>query len=241
MNLAIAIAVYASMSRELGLPLRFPGKAGAYDKIIEMTDAGLLARATVWAATDERCANQAFNITNGDLFRWNEMWPKIASSFGIETAPPLPMSLDTIMADKQPLWDKMKARHGLADTPYADVSSWRFADFVLVGTTISSPTAPRRGVSASTTSSTPRRCSCAPSVSCASAGSSPDPTGRRLLSVGCEIVRRNDYRIQGAGQRHDNQRRQQRAHSGSTSKQGRPQRGTAGQRAPVCRATDMDE
>lgn len=130
MNLAIAIAVYASMSRELGLPLRFPGKAGAYDKIIEMTDAGLLARATVWAATDERCANQAFNITNGDLFRWNEMWPKIASSFGIETAPSLPMSLDTIMADKQQVWDKMKARHGLADTPYADVSSWRFADFV---------------------------------------------------------------------------------------------------------------
>jgi len=130
MNLAIAIAVYASMSRELGLPLRFPGKPGAYDKIIEMTDAGLLARATVWAATDERCANQAFNITNGDLFRWNEMWPSIASSFGLDTAPPLPMSLDTIMADKQPLWDKMKARHGLIDTPYADVSSWRFADFV---------------------------------------------------------------------------------------------------------------
>jgi nucleoside-diphosphate-sugar epimerase len=130
MNLAIAIAVYASMSKELGLPLRFPGKPGAYDKIIEMTDAGLLARATVWAATDERCANQAFNITNGDLFRWNEMWPKIAASFGLDTAPPLPMSLDTIMADKQPLWDRMKARHGLADTPYSDVSSWRFADFV---------------------------------------------------------------------------------------------------------------
>jgi nucleoside-diphosphate-sugar epimerase len=130
MNLAIAIAVYASISRELGLPLRFPGKPGAYDKVIEMTDAGLLARATVWAATDERCANQAFNITNGDLFRWNEMWPKIASSFGLDTAPPLPMSLDTIMADKQPLWEKMKARHGLADTPYSDVSSWRFADFV---------------------------------------------------------------------------------------------------------------
>ena len=130
MNLAIAIAVYASMSKELGLPLRFPGKPGAHDKIIEMTDAGLLARATVWAATDERCANQAFNITNGDLFRWNEMWPKIAASFGLDTAPPLPMSLDTIMSDKQPLWEKMKARHGLADTLYGDVSSWRFADFV---------------------------------------------------------------------------------------------------------------
>ena len=31
MNLAMVIAVYASMSKELGLPLRFPGKPGAYD------------------------------------------------------------------------------------------------------------------------------------------------------------------------------------------------------------------
>lgn len=66
MNLAVAIAVYASISKELGLPLRFPGKPGAYDHLLEMTDAGLLARATVWAATNPRCANQAFNINNGD-------------------------------------------------------------------------------------------------------------------------------------------------------------------------------
>jgi nucleoside-diphosphate-sugar epimerase len=130
MNLAIVIALYASMSRELGLPLRFPGKAGAYDKLIEVTDAGLLARATVWAASDERCANQAFNITNGDLFRWNEMWPKIADVFGLEVAPPLPMSLEVVMADKEPLWEAMKAKHGLADVPYRDVSSWRFGDAV---------------------------------------------------------------------------------------------------------------
>lgn len=63
MNLTVAIAVYAAMSKELGLPLRFPGKPGAYDKLLEMTDAGLLARATVWAATDPRCANQASPLT----------------------------------------------------------------------------------------------------------------------------------------------------------------------------------
>ena len=105
MNLAMVIAVYASISKELGLPLRFPGKPGAYDTLIEMTDAGLLAKATVWAATDERCANQAFNINNGDLFRWNDMWPKIARFFDLEVAPPLPMSLEIVMADKEPLWD----------------------------------------------------------------------------------------------------------------------------------------
>lgn len=130
MNLAMLIAVYASMSRELGIPLRFPGKPGAYDSLIEMTDAGLLAQATVWAATTPGHANQAFNITNGDMFRWSSMWPKIAAFFDLETAPPLPMSLTEVMADKETLWDAMVSRHGLAKTPYSDVSSWPFGDFV---------------------------------------------------------------------------------------------------------------
>ncbi|WP_217597916.1 SDR family oxidoreductase [Cohnella sp. GbtcB17] len=130
MNLAMVIAVYAAISKELGLPLRFPGKPGAYDSLLEMTDAGLLARATVWAATDPRCANQAFNIANGDLYRWNELWPKIAANFGLETAPPLQMSLETVMADKEPLWDAMVEKYGLAPNSYDAVSSWRFGDFV---------------------------------------------------------------------------------------------------------------
>ncbi|GHO54249.1 SDR family oxidoreductase [Ktedonobacter robiniae] len=130
MNLAMVIAVYASISKELGLPLRFPGKPGAYDKLLEMTDAGLLARATIWAATDERCANQAFNINNGDLFRWNEMWPKIAHYFDLEVAPPLPMSLSVVMADKEALWKSMIEKYELEPHSYKDVSPWAFGDFV---------------------------------------------------------------------------------------------------------------
>ncbi|GAB3417516.1 SDR family oxidoreductase [Flindersiella endophytica] len=131
MNLAMVIAVYAAMSKELGLPLRFPGKPGAYDTLLEMTDAGLLAKATVWAATDERCANQAFNINNGDLFRWNELWPKLATHFGLDVAAPLPMRLETVMADKEPLWNAMVEKYGLRPNSYQDVSSWRFGDAVL--------------------------------------------------------------------------------------------------------------
>jgi nucleoside-diphosphate-sugar epimerase len=130
MNLAVAIAVYASMSKELGVPLRFPGKPGAYDALLELTDAGLLAKATVWAATEPAAANQAFNITNGDLFRWNELWPKLAEWFGLEVAPPLQMSLQDVMSDKEPLWKELQATYGLAATSYAEVSSWPFADFV---------------------------------------------------------------------------------------------------------------
>ncbi|MFI0463917.1 SDR family oxidoreductase [Saccharopolyspora sp. 5N102] len=130
MNLAMVIAVYAAISKELGLPLRFPGKPGAYDSLLEMTDAGLLAKATVWAATSERAENQAFNINNGDLFRWRELWPKIAAHFGLEVADPLPMSLSDVMADKAGLWQQMVAEHGLEPHAYQEVSSWGFGDFV---------------------------------------------------------------------------------------------------------------
>ena len=130
MNLALVIAVYATMSKELGVPLRFPGKPGAYTSLIEMTDAGLLAEATVWAATTPECANQALNINNGDLFRWDEMLPKIADFFELDVAPPLPMSMDVVMADKESVWDRLVAKHGLEPTPYSDVSSWAFGDFV---------------------------------------------------------------------------------------------------------------
>ncbi|MFC0447637.1 SDR family oxidoreductase [Rhodococcus jostii] len=130
MNLALVIAVYATMSKELGVPLRFPGKPGAYTSLIEMTDAGLLAEATVWAATTPERANQAFNINNGDLFRWDEMLPKIAEFFELDVAPPLPMSMDVVMADKEPVWNGLVAKHGLEPTPYSDVSSWAFGDFV---------------------------------------------------------------------------------------------------------------
>ncbi|MGB8664653.1 MAG: SDR family oxidoreductase [Serratia inhibens] len=130
MNLALTIAVYASISKALGLPLRFPGKPGAYHSLLEMTDAGLLARATLWAATEPAAANQAFNINNGDLFRWSEMWPKIADYFGLETAPPLPMPLEQMMADKATLWQTLAQQHDLAVADYQAVTGWRFADFV---------------------------------------------------------------------------------------------------------------
>ncbi|MET8999948.1 SDR family oxidoreductase [Amycolatopsis sp. NPDC004169] len=126
MNLALVIAVYASISKELGLPLRFPGKPGAYDSLLEMTDAGLLASATVWATGHQG----TFNIANGDLFRWRELWPKLAAYFELDVAPPLRMSLAEVMADKGPLWTAMSSKYGLSAS-YADVSaSWAFGDFV---------------------------------------------------------------------------------------------------------------
>ena len=129
MNLAMVIAVYGAISKELGVPLRFPGGPAPTTSLLEMTDAEMLAKATVWAATEPVAANQAFNINNGDLFRWEEMWPKIAALLRIPTAPAAHAHSTTVMADKGPSGTEMTQARPRADS-YSEVSSWAFGDSV---------------------------------------------------------------------------------------------------------------
>ena len=89
-----------------------------------MTDARFLARHLEWAATSEAARNQAFNIVNGDIFRWNWLWPRIAADFGIEAAPypGHPTPLEPQLAEAGPVWAEIAAKHGLAEP---DSASWR--------------------------------------------------------------------------------------------------------------------
>ena len=87
--------------------------------------------ATMPAPTDQRCGNQAFNITNGDYFRWRNLWPKIADVFempvgAIRRRYPSPSTWPTW----RPLWEDISNRHQLTRIPYADLVAWPFADYV---------------------------------------------------------------------------------------------------------------
>jgi nucleoside-diphosphate-sugar epimerase len=130
MNLAMVIAVYAVLSKELGLPLRFPGTEKAYRALYQVTSADILAEASIWAGRSEAAENEIFNITNGDYFRWQHMWPRIAKMFDMEIADPVPLPLTTYMADKGPLWDAIVRKYGLQAIPYEQVASWAFGDFI---------------------------------------------------------------------------------------------------------------
>lgn len=130
MNLVMVIAVYATLSKALGMPLRHPGTADNYHALYQCTDASLLARAVVWMATDPAAANEAFNITNGDLLRWEDLWPKIAAYFDMPVGPRQRISLTEMMADKAPLWGEIVARHCLQSIPYEQVVAWPYGDFV---------------------------------------------------------------------------------------------------------------
>jgi nucleoside-diphosphate-sugar epimerase len=128
MNLLAGVAVYATISKELGLPLRFPGTSGNWSAMQQVTDADLLAAATSWAIDTPAANGQAFNVVNGDGFRWQHLWPVIADAFDMEVGPAQPMSLSEQMADKGPLWRSIVARYGLRDVPYKTLVSWPFCD-----------------------------------------------------------------------------------------------------------------
>jgi nucleoside-diphosphate-sugar epimerase len=130
MNLTMVIAVYAAICRELGVPFAFPGKPGAWTALYEVTDARILAHAAEWASTTPGCAGEAFNITNGDYFRWCNVWPAFAEHFGLEHAPPRHISLPEFMADKAPVWEAIVERHGLLPYAYDDIASWGFGDAI---------------------------------------------------------------------------------------------------------------
>lgn len=130
MSILPAIAVYAAVSKELGLPLRFPGKAGAYNSLYQVTESTHFANAAFWAATEPRCGLEAFNITNGDFFRWKNLWPRIAEVFDMPVAEPQTIGLTQHMADKGTLWQAMTTKYGLQPFEWDQLVGWPFADYV---------------------------------------------------------------------------------------------------------------
>jgi nucleoside-diphosphate-sugar epimerase len=130
MSLAPAIAVYAAISKEQGRPLSFPGKPGAYTSIYQVTESTHFANAAWWAALEPRCAREAFNVTNGDYFRWQNLWPKLAATFDMPVGEPQTISLTADMADKAPLWRAMTDKYRLKPIAYDQLVAWPFADYV---------------------------------------------------------------------------------------------------------------
>jgi len=125
MNMGVTLAVYATICRETGRPFLFPGSAAQWNGLTDMTDARLLARHLEWAATTDAARNQAFNVVNGDVFRWSWMWTRLAGWFGLQAAP-FPgegIPLERQLADAGPIWDGIARKHHLAEQDLAVVSS----------------------------------------------------------------------------------------------------------------------
>ena len=114
MNLIPALGAHAAVMRERGPILPYPGGA---ERVSQAVDADLLARAIAWAGEAPAAVNETFNVTNGDVFTWPNIWPAIAEAVGMRSGPDEPFLLQSLgRAD----WERARQRFGLESPPLAD-------------------------------------------------------------------------------------------------------------------------
>jgi nucleoside-diphosphate-sugar epimerase len=130
MNMVLTLSVYATICKELGLTFTFPGSSTQWNGVTDVTDADLLGEQIVWAGTHPEGSNEAFNIANGDVFRWRWLWPQIAELFGVPWAgfegKPRPLTVQ--MAGKEEVWRTIAEREGLVETDVNLLASWWHTD-----------------------------------------------------------------------------------------------------------------
>jgi nucleoside-diphosphate-sugar epimerase len=114
MNLVPVIGAFAAVCRELGQPFAFPGGA---PYVWEAVDARLVGEVLHWAATDPAAAGETFNVTNGDVFAWRDLWPALADELGVEVGPDEPRRLATWLPDHAAVWDDVLRRYELQPLP----------------------------------------------------------------------------------------------------------------------------
>ena len=130
MNMGVTLAVYASICKETGRPFIFPGSRQQYEAVTDMTDAQVLARHLTWAGTHSEGRNQAFNVVNGDVFRWRQMWAVLAAEFGVVNGglPSQPMPLAQQMVHSTAVWDAMVKKYDLQPNRLDRLASWWHTD-----------------------------------------------------------------------------------------------------------------
>jgi nucleoside-diphosphate-sugar epimerase len=113
MNPIPPIAAYAVLLREAGERLHFPGLSNE-PALREAVDADLVAHAIAWAATSPEARNETFNLTNGDVFIWQNVWPAIAETLGMEPGEHRPVTLAEELPKRSGEWAAIVDRYGLA-------------------------------------------------------------------------------------------------------------------------------
>ncbi|RPE78493.1 MULTISPECIES: SDR family oxidoreductase [unclassified Frondihabitans] len=133
MNMGSTIAVQATLAKELGLDFVFPGSEAQWNGLTDMTDAGVLAEQIMWASTSPNGADEAFNIVNGDVFRWRWMWPRLAARLGVDPARVVGFEgearpLEEQMREHESAWPAIAEKYDLAEADISRLASWWHTD-----------------------------------------------------------------------------------------------------------------
>jgi len=130
MNMGVTLAVYGSICRATGEPFVFPGSPEQYGGVTDVTDARLLGRHVLWSSSVPEARNQAFNTVNGEVFRWRQMWHRVADALGVPAAeyPGHAQPLEGRMDHADEAWAELVHEHDLAPYKASELASWWHTD-----------------------------------------------------------------------------------------------------------------
>jgi nucleoside-diphosphate-sugar epimerase len=129
-SIIMLIAAYAMLMKAAGEPLHFPGPDKTFYKLSQATDSDLLNRALEWVGTTPAAANQAFNVTNGDFFRWERLWPSVAAFFEMDCGEVRPLKLADAMPPMERHWPGLARKHHLRIDDLRTVVNWSYGDAI---------------------------------------------------------------------------------------------------------------
>lgn len=144
MNHALTLALYFLVCAEQGVPAQMPTNQRHFNGVEDYSYAPLIADLAVFASTKLHCANQAFNIDNGDVFCWRHMWPRLAAYFGTDGTQqkfekPEPAYGDGFQqeftmvewaVDKKGVWERLCEKAGKPEAkPTFDNGTWPMQDW----------------------------------------------------------------------------------------------------------------
>ena len=116
------------MLREQGRPLDYPGGAA---RVSQAVDVDLLARAIAWSGETDAARNEAFNVTNGDVFTWENVWPAIADALDMTPGVAAPLSLAQEFPKWIGPWDQLRRKCDLVSPELEQFVglSFQYADY----------------------------------------------------------------------------------------------------------------
>jgi nucleoside-diphosphate-sugar epimerase len=123
------IGAFAALCQETGRAFGFPG--GPFQTPKQVADVRLVARATLWAASDQRASGEIFNVTNGEVFTWRDIWPFLAECLELPSEEIEPLSMATYLPSQGEAWERVTRRYGLRPLTIEQIigKSHMYADY----------------------------------------------------------------------------------------------------------------
>lgn len=110
MNVMPVIGAYAAICKERGEPFGFPGNVPFVHQVV---DVRIVGNAGVWAATAPAAWGEHFNLNNGEVSSWYDLWPSMAEHLEVRLGPQAPRSMAEFLPTNSQLWDQIVRRYAL--------------------------------------------------------------------------------------------------------------------------------